>query len=347
MKKLAGTILLGIAVIGLSGCTPPMPPELRISQEEQKFQCVDGQTSISYPESISDLAPDLADSLSSGCPGMSLVLAEKNKKPLIDISSGSGFSCPPFLSVPYAVDAATIIVNQPDISSLNLDLATASKIFDGTVSMWNAPEIAKLNPGSKLPNVAISVFTEVQSESLSALNSWAADSGSTFNGSLLKPTSKLTVKMADKIKENQIAILPYSINTVEGFTTATIVADPQHLKNLAPAESANIVAASTQWETITNKTSVTVALNSKLKPLAPQGTDRAPVPYEAIYPVNMALCGTDNLTTRAAARFLLRQDSQGTLGSGNLLGLPSAVRISAIALVSTGLPKVKIKAPAN
>jgi hypothetical protein len=61
----------------------------------------------------------------------------------------------------------------------------------------------------------------------------------------------------------------------------------------------------------------------------------------------MALCGEDILTTRAAARFMLRQDSQGLLGSSNLLGLSEPARIAAIALVSKGLPKVKIEIPDN
>ena len=347
MKKLVAVSIGTALLIGLSGCTPPMPPELRISQEEQKFQCVDGTTSVTFPESISDISGDYADSLSSGCSGMTLTVAKKKQQPQIDITSASTFSCLPFLTVPFAVDAATIVVNEPDISALNLDLETASKIFDGSITAWNAPEIAKLNPDTELPATAISVFPAVQLEALNALKAWAEQSGTTFTGSLLKPSETFTVKQADKIKDNQIAILPYSVNSVESFTTATIVADPQHLNTLAPAESANIVAASTQWVAKVSNDAVTVTLDPKKKPLAPQGTDQAPVPYEAIYPVNMALCGTDNLTTRATARFLLRQDSQGSLGSSNLLGLPSAVRIAAIDPVAKGLPKVKVKPPTN
>jgi len=43
-------------------------------------------------------------------------------------------------------------------AGLKLDAATISGILKGTVTKWNAPAIAKLNAGKKLPNLAIKVF---------------------------------------------------------------------------------------------------------------------------------------------------------------------------------------------
>ncbi len=346
MRKFVGFTAMVLLLFGLTGCTPPMPPELRIAQEEQSFQCVDGDTKISYPESISDISADYSDAISSACSGMTLSVVKKKEVPQLDISSGA-LACEPFLTVPFAVDAAVIVVNEPDLSALNLDLKTTSDIFDGSITMWNDPAIAKLNPDSELPAVAISVFPEVQSEALAAIKQWAKDLGVAFTGSLLKPTPLFKVTQADKLKDNQIAILPYSVNSVEGFVTASVVRDAKHLSDAAPAESSNITSASTQWVSKVTATSVTVKVNSNQKPVAPEGSDVAPVPYDAIYPVNLGLCGTDNLITRAAARFMLRQDSQGSLGSSNLLALPEPVRIAAIQPVSKGLPKVKITPPAN
>jgi len=43
-------------------------------------------------------------------------------------------------------------------AGLNLDSATVSGILKGTITKWNATQIAKLNAGKKLPNLAIKVF---------------------------------------------------------------------------------------------------------------------------------------------------------------------------------------------
>jgi hypothetical protein len=53
----------------------------------------------------------------------------------------------------------------------------------------------------------------------------------------------------------------------------------------------------------------------------------------------MKLVGDDNLVTRAVARFLLRQDEEGTIGGSYLLPLAEATRIEALASVSKGLPE--------
>lgn len=63
------------------------------------------------------------------------------------------------VQVPTVMGAVTIVVNLPGIASgkLKLDGPTAASIFGGTITKWNDPAIAKLNPGLALPNTAITV----------------------------------------------------------------------------------------------------------------------------------------------------------------------------------------------
>lgn len=63
------------------------------------------------------------------------------------------------VQVPTVMGAVTIVINVPGISSgqLKLDGATAAEIFRGAIKKWNDPAIAKLNPGLKLPDLAITV----------------------------------------------------------------------------------------------------------------------------------------------------------------------------------------------
>ncbi|MHB1075713.1 phosphate ABC transporter substrate-binding protein PstS [Thiobacillus sp.] len=63
------------------------------------------------------------------------------------------------VQVPTVMGGVTIVMNVPGFESgkLKLDGMTAADIFRGAITKWNAPAIAKLNPGVKLPDMAITV----------------------------------------------------------------------------------------------------------------------------------------------------------------------------------------------
>jgi phosphate transport system substrate-binding protein len=63
------------------------------------------------------------------------------------------------VQIPTVMGGVTIVVNVPGIDSgkLKLDGTTAADLFRGAIKKWNAPEIAKLNPGVKLPDLAVTV----------------------------------------------------------------------------------------------------------------------------------------------------------------------------------------------
>ena len=63
------------------------------------------------------------------------------------------------VQVPTVMGGVTIVMNVPGIESgkLKLDGITAADIFRGAITKWNDPAIVKLNPGLKLPDLAITV----------------------------------------------------------------------------------------------------------------------------------------------------------------------------------------------
>lgn len=63
------------------------------------------------------------------------------------------------VQIPTVMGGVTIVMNVPGIESgkLKLDGTTAADIFRGAITKWNAPAIAKLNPGVTLPDLAITV----------------------------------------------------------------------------------------------------------------------------------------------------------------------------------------------
>jgi len=61
------------------------------------------------------------------------------------------------VNIPLAIAAQTVNYNLPGLNGagLKLDGPTLAGIYTGTIRMWDAPEIAALNPGVKLPHQAI------------------------------------------------------------------------------------------------------------------------------------------------------------------------------------------------
>ena len=63
------------------------------------------------------------------------------------------------IQVPTVMGGVTIVMNVPGFQSgsIKLDGTTAANIFRDAITKWNDPAIAKLNPGAKLPDLAITV----------------------------------------------------------------------------------------------------------------------------------------------------------------------------------------------
>lgn len=81
----------------------------------------------------------------------------------IDIGASDAYLPPATISqgvvenIPLAISAQQVNYNIPGLNSdhLKLDGTVLNDIYDGTITNWDASQIAALNPGVKLPNLAI------------------------------------------------------------------------------------------------------------------------------------------------------------------------------------------------
>ena len=100
----------------------------------------------------------------------------------------------PAWHLPVVFAPIAIVYNVKGLSSLNLDGATAAKIFNGTITAWNDPAIGTLNPGATLPAGPIHVVfhngdswtTNNFQQYLDATSNgaWGKGTGRTFNGGI-------------------------------------------------------------------------------------------------------------------------------------------------------------------
>jgi phosphate transport system substrate-binding protein len=63
--------------------------------------------------------------------------------------------CNGCVTIPWALSATGLGFNIPGVKKINLSGKVIAGIYFGTITNWNDPKIAKLNPKAKLPNLAI------------------------------------------------------------------------------------------------------------------------------------------------------------------------------------------------
>lgn len=79
------------------------------------------------------------------------------------------------IDLPMVGGPIAIGYNVSGVRELVLDAPTLAKIFDSEITVWNAPEIQRLNPGTKLPATAISaVHRSDESGTTQNLNAYLA-----------------------------------------------------------------------------------------------------------------------------------------------------------------------------
>jgi phosphate transport system substrate-binding protein len=125
------------------------------------------------------------------------------------------------IELPVVLIAIVPIYNLPDVhEQLRLSGEVLGEIFLGNVKMWNAPQIAKLNPGVSLPSLAIQVVNRPAGKGSNyVLTEFLSKMSSKFRAQVgISPSPKWPVgepaerssDMADKVKNN-----PGSIGYVE------------------------------------------------------------------------------------------------------------------------------------
>jgi phosphate transport system substrate-binding protein len=71
------------------------------------------------------------------------------------MTSEQAGECGGCVTIPWALSATGVGFNVPGVNKLNLSGTVLAEIYLGKIKKWNDPKIAKLNPKTKLPNLAI------------------------------------------------------------------------------------------------------------------------------------------------------------------------------------------------
>lgn len=342
-KKFSAVVLAIVVSLTLTACDPPMPESLRIAQAEQTVQCETGDVTLSLPEAIADVGYNWSDSLTYGCTDMTITLSDEfnpDVNLIVGETSLIALRCEAFEEVPIAIDAAVLVVNVPDVYEIFLDPSQIVGIFNGSITSWSDPALQVNNEGYVFPDIPIVLPSQATVSAKKALGEWIerlAGEPLVLDG-VADATEVTDIDLSMPLEEGAIGIASYSAATYMGSTIAALLTSAGDYESLIFADNGSISSASTQLVVATSDQGVELTLDPSLEPVAEQGTFEALAPYQAIYPVSLKLCGSDNTLVRTAARYLLRLDSQGQIAAGTMLPLPESVRVAAITLVTVGLP---------
>lgn len=340
VKSAAAALLVSLS---LTACDPPIPASILAVQAELEVQCEDGNVSAVFPESMTDLSMNWSDSLLFACETMPVTILDNNATDsdlVIAESSLIAGRCTPFATVPVAIDAAVLVINIPDFYEVFLSAQQIIDIFNGTITNWSDPALAEFNGEFPLPDLPIILPTEATPSAKTALSDWISRlAGGELDLSAVADTTEFNeIFLASPAEPGSISIASYGAAMYVGASFVAVVADPNDPLSYIRADYTSLLSATTQLTSSIEGTTMKVALDPSIEPEAEAGLDDAVIPYQAVYAMNMALCGEDTTLKRTMARYFLRKDSQGVILSATLMPLPEAQRVDAISIVVVGLP---------
>jgi phosphate transport system substrate-binding protein len=124
----------------------------------------------------------------------------------------------PALDLPMVVGPIAFAYNVSGLDKLVVNAQVLAEIFDGTITTWNDPKIAKLNPGANLPSAKIVVF--FRSDESGTTENTTTFLSKAGNGAWTKPPGKAWTGVGEGKNKSSgvaeaVASTPNSISYVE------------------------------------------------------------------------------------------------------------------------------------
>lgn len=178
-------ILMAISALVVSGCTPPMPPDVLAAQAESQIECQTGTTEVSVPENLFGAMTFVGDALTSVCPDQSLIEVGPIDSAPLKVTDGTpsaatieefGASCPSgdVIYVPLFGYPVTLAYNIPGLEGLVMTPEAIAGVLSGTVTSWEDPLITEPNAAfdlTLLPEILV-MSVESPQGSVEAMTAW-------------------------------------------------------------------------------------------------------------------------------------------------------------------------------
>lgn len=337
---------LGLSITALlTACNPPMPDSLKVELAERTVQCGEGfvETKV-LPEfvDITDFWNSSMDVACAGSMGLTILDGYPGGAGLV-ISEEEVKGCTPFATVPLAVDAAVFSFMFTDVYEINLSPELIVSIFRQEVTDWADERITALNPDAFLPSLPINIIPQAPPGAIAAMEIWlSSETGETVELTGLIPAEGSEVEALYELVDGDLKLTSFGSLQIAGMNYANMLIDESDPTSIVLPDVLTIQTGIGQTIVSGQAPNLTFVYDPSIPAEPLPGQFEALRPWGALFPVNLSLCGQDDMQTRFAARFLLRLDAQGSISTGVFSPLKENVRIAAIAVVDDGLPEVEI-----
>lgn len=345
MRRLSFAALgISIALL-LTGCNPPMPESLKVELAERTIQCGDEIVDLKVFAEMADIAEFWNSSMDVACAGtMGMGITENYPTGAgLVISEEEVTGCPAYASVPVAVDAAVFAFSFLDIYELNLSPDLIVAIFSGEVSNWSDEWIQRLNPEALFPDLPINLITSAPEGAIGSMELWlSSETGSNVELTQLVPSKDSEVDALYEMMDGDIKLTSFGALQVASMNYANMLLDEEDPSSVVLPDILTITTGIAQTIVSGEAPNLSFVYDPSIPAQPLPGSFEPLLPWGALYPVKMFLCGEDSLAVRYVARFLLRLDAQGSIPTGVFSPLKEEVRVSAVSVVDEGLPEVEI-----
>lgn len=344
-KRLAATAIVFTSALALTGCTPPMPPEVRTALLEQNIICETGEATMWVDPNLATWVDNLQFSLQTDCPDASVSLADSYDSADIVVSASAPGADSGLISAPIAVQAAALAINSYDIGAVAISAQALADIFSGKITNWSDPVLVAENPAEILPDLPISIYPEGDAAAVAAVQSWLDATLGTQPAIPVTGVEDFDYSLVLDSEDGSLAVVTGVQNFELGLVQASLwFGDADDQKAPADQNSLNAGASQLKFKTPNDKT-VTAALSYDAKVAKAAGRNTAVAPYQLVFPIYVTLTDPEpSNIVKFVASYALRGNSQAELELIGLTALPETLRIQSKTTVSQGLPEPEFTA---
>lgn len=245
---LTAALVLPLAALILSACTPPLPPDVLAAQAEANITCQTGTVDVSSPEIFKGALDAVGQSLTATCADEQVVEVDSSKPApvaLVDVLPSTSVlakfktdNCPTgkVRITPGFTYPVSLAFNEPGLEGVRMTPQAVAGILNGTVTTWNDPLIAAANDGLNLDGLPPMTLIGLDDDqgSMQAMTAWltqVAPKDWTSGIVATVPTAKAYPTVSALVEamtttEGVIAVLPMSTATNNVLGAASLPAGP-------------------------------------------------------------------------------------------------------------------------
>lgn len=338
MRRVFSLLIGLVAALSLTGCTPPLPPEVRTAIMEQQITCESGEVVISSNLLLEGLGTYLADTVPLDCPDLNISQQTDASEADVFISSSAAKTPSGFEFAPLMLDAAVVVTNLDELGFIELSPFTLQGIFNGTITSWNDDSILSDNPAVDMPDYPITLVSKARPEVNAAFERWMSFLGGKNFQTGFEIVEDFDYYEIVDAEYGSIGLISF-LDNFDAYMLQVSIRTGSGPEDYVSADLQSIQSAGTQIESRVDSSGFSLEIQHDLEPAAPPGSDTVNAPYGAVIPIYIHFSASSALAVRALAFYAIRQDSQGNFEQFSLAKLPESIRLETGAFVSRGLPE--------